>query len=236
MSIALVPLFATEGRYLDLIRDKTVAALIGGCVAAVVALTIVPIRSSRKVRPAVLQYLTALDDALESHLPGRGQNTATTQAELDRAHASLAATAASAANEINVFGQPERVMNSEAVLVDAVHEAYLRLTPLLSDSARILHGWTDERVETGIRRLRDAVEAAKAAAQGHAAPSGPVDEPRTTTTAGTMTLELTDSLRRVEQLHARLIDLVLVLDGQPVTSARSPAGTPRSRPRLLRRG
>ena len=53
MSIAFVPLFATEGRYLDLIRDKTVAALIGGCVAAVVALTIVPIRTSREIRPAV---------------------------------------------------------------------------------------------------------------------------------------------------------------------------------------
>jgi hypothetical protein len=40
MSIALVPLFATEGRYLDLIRDNAVAALIGGCVAAAVALTV----------------------------------------------------------------------------------------------------------------------------------------------------------------------------------------------------
>ena len=110
MSIAFVPLFATEGRYLDLIRDKTVAALIGGCVAAVVALTIVPIRTSREIRPAVLTYLDALDEALESHLPGRGENTATTQAELDRAHAALAATAASAATETNVFAQPERVM------------------------------------------------------------------------------------------------------------------------------
>ena len=73
MSIAFVPLFATEGRYLDLIRDKTVAALIGGCVAAVVALTIVPIRTSREIRPAVLAYLDALDEALESHLPGRGK-------------------------------------------------------------------------------------------------------------------------------------------------------------------
>ena len=111
MSIAFVPLFATEGHYLDLIRDKTVAALIGGCVAAVVALTIVPIRTSREIRPAVLTYLDALDEALESHLPGRGESTATTQAELDRAHAALAATAASAANETNVFAQPERVTN-----------------------------------------------------------------------------------------------------------------------------
>lgn len=30
LNIALVPLFATQGRYLDLIRDKAVAALIGG--------------------------------------------------------------------------------------------------------------------------------------------------------------------------------------------------------------
>ncbi|WP_123028484.1 FUSC family protein [Mycolicibacterium stellerae] len=114
MSIAFVPLFATEGRYLDLIRDKTVAALIGGCVAALVALIIVPIRTSREIRPAVLTYLDALDDALESHLPGREDGIATTQAELDRAHGALAATAASAASEINVFAQPERVMNIEA--------------------------------------------------------------------------------------------------------------------------
>ena len=32
LSIALVPLLATQGRYLDLIRDKSVAALIGGWV------------------------------------------------------------------------------------------------------------------------------------------------------------------------------------------------------------
>jgi uncharacterized membrane protein YgaE (UPF0421/DUF939 family) len=217
MSIAFVPLFATEGRYLDLIRDKTVAALIGGCVAAVVALTVVPIRSSRKVRPAVLQYLTTLDDAVESHLPGRGQNTATTQAELDRAHAALAFTAASAATETNVFAHPERAMNSEAIVVDAVHEAYLRLTPLLSDSARILHGWTDDRVETGIHRLCDAVEAAKAAAQGHAVPvsgSSPIDEPSPTRGVGTMTLELADSLRRVEHLQAKLAELALLLGGR----------------------
>jgi uncharacterized membrane protein YccC len=204
MSIAFVPLFATEGGYLDLIRDKTVAALIGGCVAAVVALTIVPIRTSREIRPAVLTYLDALDDALDSHLPGRGENTATTQAELDRAHAALAATAASAANETNVFAQPERVMNSKAVLVDDVHEAYLRLTPLLSDSSRILHGWTDERVEIGIHRLRDAVESARAAARGGTAPATEPrqeDERHATAEAGAVTLELADSLRCVEHLR-----------------------------------
>jgi uncharacterized membrane protein YgaE (UPF0421/DUF939 family) len=239
MSIAFVPLFATEGGYLDLISNKTVAALIGGCVAAVVALTIVPIRTSREIRPAVLTYLDALDEALESHLPGRGESTAATHAELDRAHAALASKVALAAAETNVFSQPENVRNDEAVLVDAVHEAYLRLTPLLSDSARILHGWTDDRVETGVHRLRDAVEAAKTAPRGDGARAtecDPIDEPRTTGAADAVTLELADSLRRVEQLHARLIDLALVLDGHPVMSARSRAGTPRSRPRLLRRG
>ena len=44
LSIALVPLVATDGSYFDLIRDKTVAALIGGCVATVVALTVLPVR------------------------------------------------------------------------------------------------------------------------------------------------------------------------------------------------
>jgi uncharacterized membrane protein YccC len=214
MSIAFVPLFATEGRYLDLIRDKMVAALIGGCVAAVVALTLLPIRSSREVRPAVLTYLDALDGALESHLPSWGDRVATAEAELDHAHAALASKAAAAATETNVFAQPERVMNSEAVFVSAVHEAYLRLSPLLSDSSRILHGWTDHRVETGIHLLRDAVEAAKTAARGDATAltrAAPIVEPRATQEAGAMTLELADSLRRVEDLNAKLNELAVVL-------------------------
>ncbi len=204
-----------------------------------VALTVVPIRTSRDIRPAVLTYLDALDATLESHLPGRGECTATTQAELDRAHAALAVTAASAATETNLFTQPERVMNSEAVLVDAVHEAYLRLTPLLSDSARILHGWTDHRVETGIRRLRDAIAVAKAAARGDATPTtepGWADEGQTTTGTAAGSLELADSLWRVEILQAELVDLALVIDSHAVRSAHSRAGTSRTRPRLLRRG
>jgi hypothetical protein len=114
-------------------------------------------------------------------------------------------------------------MNQEAVLVDAVHEAYLRLTPLLSDSSRLLHGWTDQRVETGIQRLRDAMESATAAARGDAAAataSGPTDEGHASTGTGAMTLELADSLRRVEDLHAKLTGLALLLGGQPDT--RSP--------------
>jgi hypothetical protein len=217
MSIAFVPLFATEGRYLDLIRDKTVAALIGGCIAAVVALTVVPIRSSREIRPAVLTYLDALDEVLESHLPGRAESTATRQAELDRAHAALAATAASAATETNVFAQPERVVDAEAVLVDAVHEAYLRLKPLLSDASRILHGWTDDRVETGIRRLRRAIAVAKTAARGDdwpVAAFGPTDKsPSVTRGNDNTSLQVADSLRRVEDLAARLTELAQVLGG-----------------------
>ena len=104
MCIALVPLFATEGLYLDLIRDKAVAALIGGCVAAIVALTVAPIRLSRDFRPAVLRYLDALDAALESHLPAERDRRATTGTELDRAHSALDSKVASAATETHVGG------------------------------------------------------------------------------------------------------------------------------------
>ena len=97
LSIALVPLFATEGRYLDLIWDKAVAALIGGCVAAAVAFTVAPIRLSRDFRPAVLRYLDALDAALESHLPGERDRRAETGTELDRAHSALDSMVASGA-------------------------------------------------------------------------------------------------------------------------------------------
>ena len=239
MSIAFVPLFATEGRYLDLIRDKTVAALIGGCVAAVVALTVVPIRASREFLPAVLRYLDALDSVLASHVRGSRDRIAAAEAELDRSHAALSSKVASAASETNVFAQSERVVDTGAVLVDAVHEAYLRLTPLLSDSSRVLHGWTDDRVETGIHRLRDAVAAARVTASGDGAPaaeSDPTPESATTTAGGTATLGLADSLRRVEQLRARLTELALVLNGQAVRSEHSRAETPRIRPPRLRRG
>jgi hypothetical protein len=150
--------------------------------------------------------------ALESHLPGQLDRIATAEAELDRARAALAATAALAAAETNVFSQPENVRNDEAVHVDAVHEAYLRLTPLLSDSSRLLHGWTDDRIETGIHRLRDAVQDAEDAAP--VTGFGPTDEsPSVTRGNDNTSLQLADSLRRVKDLAARLTELAQVLGG-----------------------
>jgi hypothetical protein len=219
MSIAFVPLFASEGRYLDLIWDKTVAALIGGCVAAVVALTVVPIRSAREVRPAILDYLAALDGALASHLPG--QDVAAAEAELDCAHAALAATVTAAATETNVFSQPEHVGNEEAARVDAVHDAYLRLTPLLSESSRLLHGWSDDRVANGITRLREATERAASSGRGEAIPVADPDHQPTPKANTPASLGLSDSLRRVEHLHAALTDLATVLGDGAVL----PAGT-----------
>ncbi len=225
MCIALVPLFATEGLYLDLIRDKAVAALIGGCVAAVVALTVAPIRLSRDFRPAVLRYLDALDAALESHLPAERDRRATTGTELDRAHSALDSKVASAATETHVFPQPESPLSEQGVRIDAVHDAYLRLTPLLSDSSRRLHGWTDEQIEIDIHRLRGDVERAEAAARGDAAPvntSAPSDErqPLLITPASDNTsLELADSLWRIENLHARLTEVVALLSGHQSSPA-----------------
>ena len=92
---------------------------------------------------------------------------------------------------------------------------------LLSDSSRRLHGWTDEQIEIGIRRLRDDVEHAKAAARADAAPantSAPSDnqQPQLTTPAGHDTsLAINDSLWRIENLHTRLTELALLLRGHP---------------------
>jgi uncharacterized membrane protein YccC len=219
MSIALVPLVATEGRYLDLIRDKAIAALIGGCVAAAVALTVAPIWRTRDFRPAVLRYLGALDASLESQRPGERDRRAKTGTELDRAHAAVDSIVTSAATEAHVFPQPGSPLSEQADRIDAVHEAYLRLTPLLSDASRRLHGWTDERVDIGISRLRAAVEHAKAAARGDAAPvnpSAPSDERQLrpiTPSSEDITPDLADSLWHVENLHARLTELAQVLGG-----------------------
>ncbi|WP_161600618.1 FUSC family protein [Mycolicibacterium hodleri] len=210
MSIAFVPLFATEGRYLDLIWDKTVAALIGGCIAGLVALTVVPIRSAREVRPAILSYLTALDAALASHLPGHEHEVAVAEAGLDSAHVAFAAMVTSAASETNLFAQAETATNDVTVRVDAVHEAYQRLTPLLSDSARLLHGWSDDQVARGIRRLREATERAESSARGEAGRSTDRDE-TAVDAADAAGLEVSDALRRVENLHATLTQLAQVL-------------------------
>jgi len=220
IGIAFVPLFATEGAYLDLVIDKGIAALIGGCVAAVVALTVVPIRASREVRPAILEYLAALDTALASHLPGHEHGVATAEARLDSSHAALASTVTSAAVETNVFSLPENVRNAEADRVDAVHDAYQRLTPLLSDAWRRLHGWSDEQVAKGMHRLRDVVERAESSARGEVTRTpDAAEEVMPVPNAGS--LGLSDSLRRAENLYARLTDLAAVLAEAPVRPAVS---------------
>jgi hypothetical protein len=208
MSIAFVPLFASEGRYLDLIWDKTIGALIGGCVAAVVSLFVFPIRSARKIRPAVDKYLDALDAALAAHLPGHEHGIAAAEAELDSAHAALTATVTAAATETNVFSQPENAGNDEADQVDAVHDAYRRLTPLLSDSSRRLHGWSDEQVLYGIGQLRAAIEHARASAPGEAVGVA-LKAPSAGNAAAS--LGLSDSIRRVENVRVALVRLAALL-------------------------
>jgi uncharacterized membrane protein YccC len=208
MSIALVPLFATEGRYLDLIWDKAVAALIGGCVAAGVAYTVVPIRLSRDFRPAVLQYLDALDEALTSQQPGQSDTRATAGAALDRAHSALDAMIASAVAKTHLFPQPGSPLTEQGVRIDAVHEAFLRMTPLLTESSRRLHGWTDRQVELSIGRLRDDVADAKAAACGDASVA-------TRPARNGVPLEPDDSLNLGDNLHARLAEFTQLLRGRP---------------------
>lgn len=95
------------------------------------------------------------------------------------------------------------------------------MTPLLSDSSRRLHGWTDEHIEIGIRRLRDDVEDAKAAARGdaaaaHTATPSDNQQPQLTTPAShDTTPAMNDSQWRIENLHARLAELALLLRGHP---------------------
>jgi hypothetical protein len=88
------------------------------------------------------------------------------------------------------------------------------------DSSRRLHGWTDRLVEVSIRRLRNDVEDAKAAARGDAAAaktSAPLDahQPELATPATYDTrLEPADSLWLTDNLHTRLAELALLLRGR----------------------
>lgn len=217
LSIATVPLTATEGLYLDLIRNQAVAALIGGCVAAVVALTVAPIRLSREVRPAVLRYLDALGQALEAHLPGHAEDRAKSAATLDRAHAALNAVVTSAAGEIQLLPQPGSPLSEQRLRIDAVYQAFVHLVPLLDESPRRLLAWTDAQLDTLIRRLRADVEAAKLAARGDEA-AVIAAEPLAMTPSwirvidGDDTAGSANSLRRIDDLHFTLTELSRALD------------------------
>ena len=114
----------------------------------------------------------------------------------------------SAATEIRVFAQADNALTEEVVRIDAAHEAFLRLTPLLSDASRRLHGWTDQQVQVSIHRLRDAAETAKATARGDTAPAN---------RSAKASIELADTLWRVENLHARIAELAAVLGGRSAT-------------------
>lgn len=166
LSIATVPLAATEGLYLDLIKDKTLAAVIAGCVTAVVVLTVVPIRLSESLHPAVLSYLDALDAALEALQPGHGDGDLKAAADLDRARSDFDAIAESAADEIRLFPQPGGSPADQRVGVDAVHEAFLQLAPLFDDSSTRTSGWTDDEMEILLGQLRAEVEGARCVLRG----------------------------------------------------------------------
>lgn len=177
LNIVLVPLVATEGQYLDIIVDKTVAAAVGGVVAIVVALVLVPIRLRRSVRESVLVYLDALSEAVESQVPGTTDRRASTGTVLDRAHRALNTEIASATADTQLFPRPVSPSAEEGLRVAALHQAYLNLTPLLTAASRRLHGWTDERIESDLRGLREAVDNTKADL-ARADPSSPIDDLR----------------------------------------------------------
>lgn len=124
--------------------------------------------------------------------------------------------AAETATEIHIFPQPGSPLSEQGIRVDAVHEAYLRLTPLLSGASRRLHGWTDQGVENGIQQLHDGVEAAKAPARGEAALQSDERRPHLVSPNGDNTsLDVGDSIRRIANLRDRLTDLTALLNDHP---------------------
>ena len=124
---------------------------------------------------------------------------------------------ASTLTKTHLFPQPGGPLTEQGVRIDAVHEAFLRLTPLLTDSSRRLHGWTDQRVEMSIRRLRDDVADAKAAARGYAAAADPSARNDTH-------LDAIDFLRPANNLHTRLGEFALLLRVTPDARRRLRAG------------
>ena len=212
LSIATVPLAATEGMYLDLVKDKTIAALLAGCVAAVVVLTVLPIRLSESIRPAMLTYLDALDVALLALVPTHRDVDLRPATELDRAHSAFGATAASAADETQPFSQPDRVLAEQRLRIDAVHDAYLRLAPLLDDTSMRVLGWTRDDVDDVVGQLLVAVEATKSAIRGDpaaGASAGPMTASslRLPEPAGDSELELAGQRQCIDNLNSTLTEL-----------------------------
>lgn len=165
LSIATVPLAATEGLYLELVKDKTIAALIAGCVAAVVALTVAPIRLSKTLRGALLAYLDELDATL-GDISSHGRHHPTALTALDQALSNLDAIAASAAEETHLFPQPAEALAEQRMRIHETHQAFLRLVPLIDDSSPQHLGWTPDHVDDVVRELRNDVAAVRSAILG----------------------------------------------------------------------
>ena len=146
----------------------------------------------------MLAYLDALDAALAAQRPGNWDQRATAGAALDRAHSTLESMVATALDKTHLFPQAGNPLTEQAVRIGAVHEAFLRLTPMLTDSSRRLHSWTDRQVESDIRRLRDDVRDARIAAGG--------DTAAETTPSGDMRREPAEAPDLGADLHARLAE------------------------------
>ena len=140
----------------------------------------------------------------------------------DRAHTfGWASVVSAVAIVITVELSRTAVWAAVAFLVLQMFLSYALRSWRLTDSSRRLHGWTDQQVEISIRRLRDDVEDAKAAARGDAAAantSAPLDARsphRTTPARYESRLEPADSLWLTDNLHCRLAEFALLLRGHP---------------------
>jgi len=88
--------------------------------------------------------------------------------------------------------------------------------------------WSDEQVAKGMHRLRDVVERAESSARGEVTRTpDAAEEVMPVPNAGS--LGLSDSLRRAENLYARLTDLAAVLAEAPVRPAVSRRAAGRGR-------
>lgn len=98
-----------------------------------------------------------------------------------------------------------------------------RLTPLLKASSGRLRGWTDDQVQRGIANLQNTLQAAKTDA--------PVDTQSPSQLASRRSVvvrQLVDTLRRIDDLHARIAELALLLRDQPKTRRGEDSSPPPS--------
>ncbi len=141
INVASVPAYAQLGsRELDLLRQRPLAAAVGGAVAVLVTQTVFPLRLTNRVNGMIRQYLAAVDTATSAWTAACADSSSRPAAELATARAGatydqLRLGLEASMFETNPFPRTASPLAGQAVTLGAIDASLHRLARAVPDEA-----------------------------------------------------------------------------------------------------